>query len=53
MTLEEISDKAQSVCATANVDQPFMCLDLVYITALLQDGYDLRSTTKIKVNTIL
>lgn len=49
VTLQEVVEKAQLVCATANVDQPFMCLDLVYISTLLQDGYNLKPSTKIKV----
>lgn len=49
-TLQEFVSKAQAVCATPNTDQPFMCLDLIYISTLLQDGYDLKPTTTIKVN---
>lgn len=41
---------AKEVCATANTDQPFMCLDLTYISVLLKDGYGLNSKTKIKVS---
>lgn len=42
--------KAKEVCATANTDQPFMCLDLTYISVLLKDGYGLNAKTKVKVN---
>lgn len=42
--------KAKKVCATANVDQPFMCIDLAYISILLIDGYGLNTTTKIDVS---
>lgn len=38
------------MCATPNVDQPFMCLDMTYISVLLKDGYGLDSRTKVKVN---
>lgn len=42
--------KAKEVCATANTDQPFMCLDLTYIAVLLKDGYGLNMKTNIKVS---
>lgn len=41
---------AKEVCATANTDQPFMCLDLTYIAVLLKDGYGLNMKTNIKVS---
>lgn len=41
--------KAKEVCATANTDQPFMCLDVTYIAVLLKDGYGLNAKTKVKV----
>lgn len=43
-------EKAKEICAIANVDQKFMCVDLVYISVLLQDGYQLKPETKLKVN---
>lgn len=42
--------KAKEVCATANTDQPFMCLDLTFIAVLLKDGYGLNMKTNIKVS---
>lgn len=42
-------EKAKEVCATANTDQPFMCLDVTYISVLLKEGYGLNSKTKVKV----
>ena len=41
--------KGREVCANANTEQPFMCLDLVFISVLLEDGYGLQPKTPIKV----
>lgn len=49
--VSEFTKKAREVCATPNADQPFMCLDLVFISVLLQDGYGLKPATNIKVRT--
>lgn len=49
IAVAEFTKKAREVCAIANADQPFMCLDLVFISVLLQDGYGLKPPTKIKV----
>lgn len=39
------------MCATApNPAEPFMCLDLIYISVLLKDAYGLDKKTKIKVS---
>lgn len=50
ITVGHFIDMAKEVCATANTDQPFMCLDLAYISVLLKDGYGLNTKTKIKVS---
>lgn len=50
VTVGQFLEKAKEVCATADVDQPFMCLDLAYISTLLTDGYGLDTTTKIDVS---
>lgn len=50
ITVADFSKKSREVCATANTDQPFMCLDLVYITVLLRDGYGLKNNTPIRVS---
>lgn len=49
ITVGDFISKAKEVCATPNVDQPFMCLDLTYISLLLKDGYNLDTKTKVKV----
>lgn len=49
VTVADFMKKARESCATANTDQPFMCLDLVYISVLLQDGFGLKPQTKIKL----
>lgn len=40
---------AQEVCRIANTDQPFMCFDLTYISALLKEGFGLQDHKKIKL----
>lgn len=50
IAVAEFTKKAREVCATPNTDQPFMCLDLVFISVLLQDGYGLKPQTNIKVS---
>jgi ectonucleoside triphosphate diphosphohydrolase 5/6 len=50
IAVAEITKKAREVCSIPNSDQPFMCLDLVFISVLLQDGYGLKPQTKIKVS---
>ena len=52
IAVSEFTKKAREVCATANTDQPFICLDLVYISVLLQDGYGLKPATNIKVSAV-
>ncbi|XP_055710693.1 ectonucleoside triphosphate diphosphohydrolase 5 isoform X2 [Phlebotomus papatasi] len=41
--------KAREVCAIPNTDQPFMCLDLTFISVLLQDGFGLKPQAQIKL----
>lgn len=49
VTVADFIKKARESCSTANTDQPFMCLDLVYISVLLQDGFGLKPQTKIRL----
>lgn len=41
--------KAQEICKIPNTDQPFMCLDVTYISVLLEHGFGLKPQTKLKV----
>ena len=47
--MAEFNKKGREVCSNANTEQPFMCLDLVFISVLLEDGYGLNPKTPIKV----
>lgn len=42
--------KAQEICKIPNTDQPFMCLDVTYISVLLEHGFGLKPQTKLKVS---
>lgn len=42
-----------TACHNPNVDQPFMCVDLMFITILLEDGYGLKPDTKLKVRNFI
>lgn len=52
-TVGEFVSKSREVCAEANADQPFMCVDLVFISTLLEEGYGLKAKTPLKVRTCL
>lgn len=47
--ISQFRTAAEAVCKQANVDQPFMCLDLTFIWALLEHGLGLRPETTIFV----
>lgn len=49
VTVRQFHKTAETVCHTPNVDQPFMCLDLLFITILFEDGYGLSPETEIKL----
>jgi ectonucleoside triphosphate diphosphohydrolase 5/6 len=48
--VSDFSKKAREVCANPNSDQPWMCLDMVYISVLLQDGFGLKPSTNVRVS---
>lgn len=45
----DFTKKAQEVCAAPNTEEPFMCLDLTFISVLLTDGYGLNPQKQIRV----
>lgn len=50
VAVADFTKKAREVCQNPNTDQPFICLDLVFISVLLQDGYGLKPTTPVNVS---
>ena len=46
----DFTKKAREECANPNSDRPWACLDLVYISVLLQDGFGLKPATNINVS---
>jgi ectonucleoside triphosphate diphosphohydrolase 5/6 len=48
--VKDFSQKSREICAIANTDQPFMCIDLTFISVLLEEGYGLKPQTPIKVS---
>ncbi|XP_054262110.1 ectonucleoside triphosphate diphosphohydrolase 5 isoform X2 [Macrosteles quadrilineatus] len=49
VTLKDLKREATNSCLDPNVDRPFMCVDLLFITILLEDGYGMTPDTKIKI----
>lgn len=49
VNVESFFSAAKSACSDVNVDQPFMCLDLTFISVLLKDGFGLSPNTKINL----
>ncbi|XP_017772099.1 PREDICTED: ectonucleoside triphosphate diphosphohydrolase 5 isoform X2 [Nicrophorus vespilloides] len=47
VTIEMFKKAAEEACTTPNSEQPFMCLDLTFISVLLENGFDLDSETEI------
>lgn len=48
-TVGSFITKSREVCAEANADQPFMCVDLTFIAVLLEEGYGLKPKTPLKL----
>lgn len=53
LKVDDFKTAAQKICKVANADQPFMCLDLTFIWALLQEGFGLKPDTSLYVSSIL
>ncbi|XP_060532260.1 ectonucleoside triphosphate diphosphohydrolase 5 [Cylas formicarius] len=45
--VEDFKKTAEKTCKEANVDQPFICMDLTFIWILLEKGFGLSLDTKI------
>lgn len=43
---------ARKACSASNVEQPWACIDLVYMVALLHDAYKIRDEEPISVSFI-
>ncbi|XP_055546156.1 ectonucleoside triphosphate diphosphohydrolase 5 isoform X2 [Wyeomyia smithii] len=48
-TVHDFMMRAREVCQEANVEQPFMCIDLTFISILLEEGYGLKPKTPLKL----
>lgn len=49
-TVGQVVEKNKQVCATVNIEQPFECLDLTYLSVLLTEAYGLDKDTTIDVS---
>ncbi|XP_077288291.1 ectonucleoside triphosphate diphosphohydrolase NTPase isoform X2 [Arctopsyche grandis] len=49
ITVKDFIDASEKECSTANVDQPWACLDLTYISVLLQDAFQLAPNTRLQL----
>lgn len=47
VTVQQYLDSAKSVCSSPDPDQPFLCVDLTFISALLHHGYRLEADAKL------
>lgn len=48
-TVANFIARSREVCADPNAEQPFMCVDLIFISVLLEDGYGLKPKTPLKL----
>nr|CAD7590673.1 unnamed protein product [Timema genevievae] len=49
VSVKDFQKAAITTCDTPNTEQPFMCLDLTFISVLLQDGFGLKPDTKLNL----
>lgn len=47
--MKDFFDASEKECSTANVDQPWACLDLTYISMLLKEAFQLSLDTKLQL----
>lgn len=50
VSVSSYRSSAVRACSAANVEQPWACLDLVYVVALLQDAYKIKDNEPISVS---
>lgn len=48
-TIKNFHNQAREACASPNTEQPFMCLDLTFISTLLEYGFGLRQQTVLQL----
>ncbi len=48
-TIKNFNNQAREACASPNAEQPFMCLDLSFISILLEYGFGLKPYTELQV----
>ncbi|XP_063229353.1 ectonucleoside triphosphate diphosphohydrolase 5 isoform X2 [Bacillus rossius redtenbacheri] len=49
VTVKDFQKAAIRACETPNTEQPFMCLDLAFISVLLKDGFGLNPDVKLNL----
>ncbi|CAH2238382.1 jg18028 [Pararge aegeria aegeria] len=49
VSVSQYRASAIKACSASNVDQPWACVDLVYVVTLLQDAYKIRDNERISL----
>lgn len=50
VSVSQYRASALRACSASNVDQPWACIDLVYVVTLLQEVYKIKDTEPISVS---